>query len=85
MNTQASGSTLTGIVVDKTTVFIFNIGDSRTSFGINKEAIYFLNPVFNTIGIFQDELNVIIIKIRGKLFLYSDHNTFSEIEKKTYS
>ncbi len=77
--TNSSGTTLTGIVADKTSVFIFNIGDSRTCFKTHGKTIYFLDPVF-TSGGFIDEVRV--KPINPDLFCTFDHDATNTTEVK---
>lgn len=77
----SSGSTLTGIVADKNTVFIFNIGDSRTCFK-TFNGVYSLTPIFLN-GQYQDEIKVDILNFKNtNLFCTRDHDAHNEIEVK---
>jgi len=69
-----SGSTLTGILKTNSTVFIYNIGDSRTCIKLGPNTIvYMLNPIFNFMGDFDYMSNIV----------YNETNFFSTIDHDT--
>jgi serine/threonine protein phosphatase PrpC len=76
-----SGSTLTGIFFTPKTVFIFNIGDSRTLFKTNKGLTYMLLPVFSTNGEYiKDKIKV--QHFITDFFQTIDHDTVCKDEIK---
>lgn len=76
-----TGSTLTGIVIKDNTIYIYNIGDSRTCFIKNNENfIYYMNEVFNDKG---EPTGVINLDYKNpEFFCTKDHDTFSKEEKE---
>jgi serine/threonine protein phosphatase PrpC len=77
-----SGSTLTGILFTPSTLFVFNIGDSRTVFKTHKGLTYVLLPIFNSNGEYMPQ------KIKVQHFITDlfqtidhDHSSHDEIKR----
>lgn len=76
-----SGSTLTGIFFTPQTVFIFNIGDSRTVFKTNNGLMYILIPEFNQQGEYQPH-KIKVQHFMTDFFQTVDHDPSSGDEVK---
>lgn len=73
MKDKRSGSTLTGIVSTSNTLFIVNVGDSRTSVRlIPNSFVYMLKPIFDKNGEFVPKLRVDYNQL--KFFTTTDHD-----------
>jgi serine/threonine protein phosphatase PrpC len=72
---ERSGSTLTGIAVKNGTVFVYNVGDSRTCAKLQpREFIYTLRPIFGVDGAHTGRVRVDVGHPDNGLFLTKDHD-----------
>jgi serine/threonine protein phosphatase PrpC len=78
MKHRQSGSTLTGIAVKDSTMYVYNIGDSRTCFRSKGSHIYQLLPVFDRNGKYNSGLQ--IEYSFKQFFCTKDHNSMDSRE-----
>nr|QBK87635.1 MAG: protein phosphatase 2C [Marseillevirus LCMAC201] len=77
MRTHHSGSTLTGVVMKNDTIYIFNLGDSRTCMKLAPSTfIYMLKPSFNFRGVFMDR--ILVDYAQPQFFCTTDHDGESD-------
>ena len=74
-----SGSTLTGIIIKGETIFVFNVGDSRTSFKLRPfEYMYKMLPRFGENG--EALPHILVDYFSPDFFSTFDHNDKSPVE-----
>ena len=84
MSTHRSGSTLTGVAMKNDTIYIFNLGDSRTCLKLAPGAfIYMLKPAFDRRGIFVDR--VLVDYAQKQFFCTTDHDGETDEHTRVYS
>jgi len=81
MSVEKSGSTLTGVAIKDDTVYIYNLGDSRTFLELLPSSfIYKLQPVFNNVGNFVDKIYIDFH--RSNFYCTHDHDAKCMLENK---
>ena len=79
MRNEYSGSTLTGVAIKDDTVYIYNIGDSRTCMGLTPGTfVYKLAPKFNSIGEFVEYTHIDFERLA--FYCTNDHDSENHFE-----